>query len=130
MKSIIEFNTRFKPANDTFEMGKTLVMMTPPVGQDYWLFRVKLFQYQATVAFPKFGTIGIGFAIEDANWNTNLPYSFPPEQIYSHIRENKKFDEITKDECIQAIALVIKHCETFMSKGKSKPSKRISRVAC
>jgi hypothetical protein len=105
-------------------------MITPPVGQDYWLFRVKLFKEQAIVGFPKFGTIGIGFAVEDENWNTNLPYSYSPEHIYSHIQENKKYDEITKDDCIEAIALVIRHSKTFMSKGKQEQSRKPRRVAC
>ncbi len=125
----VEFNTRFKPADDTFVIGKAVAMITPPVGQDYWLFRVKLFKDQAIVAFPKFGTIGIGFAIEETDWNTNLPYTVSPEQIYDHIRENKKYDEITKEDCIAAIALVIKHSNAFMSKGKSNTRRKLKRVA-
>jgi len=61
---IVEFNTKFHRAEDTMAYGKSLVMFTPPVGEDYWLFRVKLFKDQAIIGFPKFGTIGIGFAIE------------------------------------------------------------------
>ncbi|MCX6304396.1 MAG: hypothetical protein NT040_05475 [Bacteroidetes bacterium] len=117
----VEFNTNFQPADDTFSFGKNVVMFTPSVGKDYWLFRVKLFKDQAIIGFPKFSTIGIGFAIEDADSNTNLPYSLFPEQIYSHIKANKKYDEITKEDCIQAIALVIRHCKAFDSKGKRKP---------
>jgi hypothetical protein len=126
----VEFNSRFQPADDTFIIGKSVAMITPPIGQDYWLFRVKLFKEQAIVGFPKFGTIGIGFAVEDENWNTNLPYSYSPEHIYSHIQENKKYDEITKDDCIEAIALVIRHSKTFMSKGKQEQSRKPRRVAC
>jgi len=126
----VEFNTRFKPADDTFIIGKAVAMITPPVGQDYWLFRVKLFKDQAIIAFPKFGTIGIGFAIEDEDWNTNLPYSVCPEQLYDHIKANKKYDEISKEDCIQAIKLVIKHSIAFMSKGNGKPSRKYQRVAC
>lgn len=115
----VEFNTRFQRADDTFVIGKAVAMITPPVGQDYWLFRVKLFKDQAIIAFPKFSTIGIGFAIEDKNWNTNLPYSLYPEQIYDHIRVNKKYDEISKEDCIQAIKLVIKHSKAFEKGGKA-----------
>lgn len=126
----VEFNTRFQPADDTFVIGKAVAMITPPVGQDYWLFRVKLFKDQAIIAFPKFGTIGIGFAIEEENWNTNLPYSVCPEQLYDHIRANKKYDEITKESCIQAIKLIIKHSTTFMIKGKGSSQKTHQRIAC
>jgi len=125
----VEFNTKFKHANDALTNGKSIVMITPPVGQDYWLFRVKLFKDQAIIAFPKFGTIGIGFAIEDESWNTNLPYCFYPEKIYDHIKINKKYDEITKEDCIQAIKLVIKHSTVFMTKGKDKPLRKLKRIA-
>lgn len=117
MKSV-EFNTRFQPADDTMVLGDKLVMFAPSVGQDYWLFRVKLFKDQAILGFPKFSTIGIGFAIEETDSNTNLPYSLFPEQIYSHIKANKKYDEITKEECIQAIKLVIKHSKAFKNAYK------------
>ena len=113
----IEFNARFQRASDTFCIGNTVAMITPPLNQDYWLFRVPLFKDQAIVCFPKFVTIGIGFAIEDANWNTNLPYCFSPEQIYNHIRVNKKYDEISKADCIQAIAKIIEHCKAYMTKN-------------
>ena len=129
MKSV-EFNTRFQPSNDTFIIGKSVAMITPPVGQDYWLFRVRLFKDQAIIGFPKFGTIGIGFAVEDADWNTNLPYDYCPEQIYSHIKANKKYDEITKEDCIQAIVLLTKHCKAFKAKGKSNQHRKHQRIAC
>ncbi len=116
----VEFNTRFQPADDTLLLGDKLVMFTPSVGKANWLFRVKLFKDQAILGFPKFGTIGIGSAIEEADSNTNLPYSLYPEQIYSHIKANKKYDEITKEDCIQAIGLVIKHSKAFMSKGQKQ----------
>ena len=126
----LEFNARFQPSNDTFINGRSIAMITPPIGQDYWLFRVKLFKDQAIIGFPKFGTIGIGFAVEEDNWNTNLPYSFSPEQIYSHIKANKKYDEITKEDCIEAIALVIRHSKTFMAKTKNNQQKKQQRLAC
>jgi hypothetical protein len=126
----VEFNTRFKPSDDTFVIGEAVAMITPPVGQDYWLFRVKLFKEHAIIGFPKFSTIGIGFAIEDADWNTNLPYDYSPEQIYSHIKANRKYDEITKEECIKAIALITKHCKAFKAKSKSSLRRKLNRIAC
>src|SRR5260221_8530024 len=59
----------------------------------------------AIVGFPKFGTIGIGFAQEE-DWNTNLPYTCPTQQIYDHIKHNKKYDEIADDTCVEAIRLI------------------------
>jgi len=56
------------------------IMMTPPINDEWWLFRVKLSDEQAVVGFPKFGTIGIGFAKED-DWNTNLPYTCDTDTV-------------------------------------------------
>lgn len=40
------------------------MLMAPPIDEDYWLFRVKLSKKQSIVGFPKYNTIGIGFAVE------------------------------------------------------------------
>jgi hypothetical protein len=63
------------------------VIMTPPISGDYWAYRVKLTDTQAVVGFPKFFTIGIGFA-EEEDWNTNLPYTSTAEAITDHIWHN------------------------------------------
>jgi hypothetical protein len=63
------------------------IMLAPMVNEGYWSFRVRLTDTQAIVGFPKFGTIGIGFADEE-DWNTNLPYSSDAERIASHIWHN------------------------------------------
>lgn len=88
------------------------IMMTPPLDEDYWLFRVKLYKDQALLAFPKFTTFGIGFAQEE-NWNTNLPYQVDTEIIYDHIKHNKKYDEISKEEIIQAIKMLQEACKEY-----------------
>lgn len=80
-------------------------MMTPPINEDYWAYRVKLSDTQAIVGFPKFGLIGIGFAVEE-DWNTNLPYSKPAEAILAHIGHNKGDDSISDDDALAAIRLV------------------------
>jgi hypothetical protein len=67
--------------------GKT-ILLTPPIIEDYWSYRVILSDKQAIIAFPKFRTIGIGFAVED-DWNTNLPYTQDAEHILEHIAHNK-----------------------------------------
>jgi hypothetical protein len=64
-----------------------VVMMTPPITADYWAYRVQLTDTQAVVGFPKFFTIGIGFA-EETDWNTNLPYTSMAEDITDHIWHN------------------------------------------
>lgn len=81
--------------------GMTLVI-TPPISEDYWTYRVQLSPKQAVVGFPKFSTIGIGFAVEE-DWNTNLPYTSSAEEIYEHIKHNKGDRAITKAACLDAI---------------------------
>ena len=103
----LEFRNEFKKKQDTFQVGHTTIMMTPPLDDDYWVFRIKLHLEQALVAFPKFGTLGIGFA-EELDWNTNLPYTCETEYIYKHIRRNKKYKQITKAKCIEAIEVLRK----------------------
>lgn len=81
------------------------IVLTPPIDERYWLFRVKVSETQAIVGFPKFATIGIGFAQED-DWNTNLPHSVPAKEIFNHIRHNKGDDSIADESCLAAIRLV------------------------
>lgn len=79
-------------------------MVIPPINEDYWLYRVQLKHGQSVVVFPKFGVLGCGFALEE-DWNTNLPLlSSSPERLFAHIKHNKRFDDISDDECIAAIA--------------------------
>ena len=82
------------------------LMMTPAVGDEsFWLFRVKLSDTQAIVGFPKFTTIGIGFAKEE-DWNTNLPFRCSAKEIFDHIGHNKGDDSIADARCIEAIEMV------------------------
>lgn len=81
------------------------MMMTPAIDEEYWLYRVKLSETQSVVGFPKFGTIGIGFAVED-DWNTNLPYSCGTAEIATHIGHNKGDDAIADDDVLAAIKLI------------------------
>jgi len=85
--------------------GGGLIMMTPAIDEDYWAYRVRLSDEQAIVGFPKFGTIGIGFAVEE-DWNTNLPYTCETGEIFEHIKHNKGDDSIAEDDVRWAIALV------------------------
>lgn len=81
------------------------LIMTPSVNEDYWSYRVRLTDRQAVIGFPKFHTIGIGFAVEE-DWNTNLPFSCGTEEIYEHIEHNRGDASITREDCIAAIALI------------------------
>lgn len=81
------------------------LLMTPLVGEGYWAYRVKLGDKQAVLGFPKFHTIGIGFA-QETDWNTNLPYSVGTEEIFRHIAHNKGDDSIGDDDVREAIRLV------------------------
>lgn len=101
--------TRTRTGNNSAEL-----MLSPALGEDYWTYRVKLSNTQAVVGFPKFGTIGIGFAREDVDWNTNLPYKVEAERILAHIRKNKggdgttphPDDQISDDDVLEAIRMI------------------------
>lgn len=89
-------------AQKSIVVGGAVMLVTPQIDENYWLLRVRLSETQAVVAFPKFGTIGIGFAREE-DWNTNLPYTSTAEQIYEHIKHNKCDASIRKPRVIAAI---------------------------
>lgn len=82
------------------------LMITPNLDEDYWAYRVRLTEKQAVVGFPKFGVIGIGFAVEDDDWNVNLPSSCTAEEILNHILCNKGDDSIDDAEVLAAIYLI------------------------
>lgn len=101
-------------------MGRS-IMITPPISDDdYWLARVRLFEDQYIKAFPKFGTIGIGFSIED-DWNTNLPYIDRAEpdglraadEIRAHIWHNRRYIAIKKKRTNRAIRMLQEWCKEF-----------------
>lgn len=81
-------------------------MITPPIEESYWRYRVRLTDEQAILGFPKFGMIGIGFAREDDDWNTNLPSSVGAREIFAHIACNKGDDSISDADCIEAIEMI------------------------
>jgi hypothetical protein len=106
----LEVNKKFAPtAKDLGIIADGLVMMTPAVGEkDFWMFRVKVSKAQAVIGFPKFGTVGIGFEKEEADWNTNLPYSVPTEDLFKHIKKNKGSKTIKDADCKEAIRMIQK----------------------
>jgi hypothetical protein len=110
----VEINADFLEADTTIETGPIQFQITLPLDEDYWLFRVKLYEEQAILGFPKFGTIGIGFA-QEKDWNTNLPYTCEPLMIYDHIKHNKKYDEITDEQCLEAIRAIQEAVTQFIA---------------
>lgn len=78
-----------------------LMIMSSDV-QENWIARVALADGQALIAFPKFGTVGIGFEREK-DWNTNLPCSCEAGEIYEHIKHNKGSAKISKAQCLKGI---------------------------
>jgi hypothetical protein len=108
----LQINENFKQAQDSLAGGA--IMIAPPVSEDYWLFRVPLFKDQAILGFPKFGTIGIGFAQEE-DWNTNLPYQMDTEEIVNHIYHNKKYGKITRGMVRKAVKIVQEFAAEVMS---------------
>ena len=103
----------------TFQTEKgSVLMMTPAIDADYWAYRVKLYKDQGVIGFPKFGTIGIGFIIEE-DWNTNLPYTCETEEIYNHIEHNKRYSEITKELALEAIKMIQEQAKKDMGSSPS-----------
>ena len=118
----LEYRDNFRKVTDSFAKDKLSIIVTPPIDEDYWIFRVKLFKDQAIIAFPKFNTMGIGFAIED-DWNTNLPYQSETKSICNHIWCNRKYNEITKATCIRAIKILQKASKYYMEHEQPKEPK-------
>jgi hypothetical protein len=81
------------------------IQITPAIDEDYWSYRVRLTDRQSIVGFPKFGTVGIGFAQEE-DWNTNLPYTCEASMIFNHILHNKGDDSIPDEDVLTAIEMV------------------------
>jgi len=102
----LEMNKNVIKDDSTIVGNGNVIMITPAIDEDYYIYRVKLYKNQAIVAFPKFGLIGIGFAIEETDWNTNLPSDCSSEEIYQHIKCNKKYKQITKKMIIEAIDII------------------------
>ncbi|MBF6393887.1 hypothetical protein IU443_28570 [Nocardia farcinica] len=94
---------RRRQQNKTAQAGPFSI--TPPIHEAYWAYRVRLSDRQAIVGFPKFSTIGIGFALEE-DWNTNLPYTCDTDEIFHHILDNKGDDSIADEDVHTAIAMV------------------------
>lgn len=112
-KLVLEINSKFIDGDKSIHtIGKVTFMVTPPLDEDFWQFRVKVDKEQAIVGFPKFHSIGIGFALED-DWNTNLPSNYKAEQIFEHISHNKRFASISDETCIEAIKMVQKAANEF-----------------
>ncbi|KKL05764.1 hypothetical protein LCGC14_2602760 [marine sediment metagenome] len=108
---VLEFNDKDLPNKGIIE--GTGIMITPPIDEDYWYFRVLLSDAgQAIVGFPKFKTIGIGFAQEE-DWSSNLPFACSAAEIYNHIARNKGSNEITEADCVAAIEMVRQAARRF-----------------
>ncbi len=98
-----------------------VALMTPEVSEDYWQYRVRLTDKQAVLGFPKFMTIGIGFAVEAADWNTNLPFQAPAKKILEHIRVNKGDDAILDADVLKAIRMIQAAAKEFYSRKIMTP---------
>lgn len=105
MKLVLETRDQ---GNETLVVGDSTsaVALTPPVGEDYWSHRVRLSDTQAVVGFPKYSTTGIGFAVEEGSWNTNLPYHMPTDRILAHIIDNKGDEAIDDADVREAIVMI------------------------
>lgn len=117
---VLEVNETFD--KHTGDFGRILI--TPAIGEDYWVYRVRLHADQALLGFPKFSTIGIGFALEE-DWNTNLPFVVKAERIYKHIEHNKRYDEINRETCIEAIELIRQAAAAYKDVDLAAEEKRM-----
>jgi hypothetical protein len=108
-KTVIEINASFAKAETEFEARGITVSITPPLDEDYFIARVKLYRDQAVQIFPKFGTIGCGFA-KETDWNTNLPIACAAEKTADHIFHNRKYKKITRKQVIKAITILQDFC--------------------
>lgn len=117
MELQLEFRDGYHGQTHMFNVGGVTIMATPPINEDYWVFRVKLHEDQSVIAFPKFGTMGIGFAQEE-DWNTNLPYQSETEKICDHIWVNHKHPEITKETTLKAIKMLQDASKYYMEHEK------------
>lgn len=95
-----------------------LMFFGPNKDEDYWLFRVQVHDDQYIDAFPKFMTIGIGFAFED-DGNTNLPYNCSTNEIFNNIKKNKRYASISDSVCKQAIRMLQKAAEDYKAFERS-----------
>lgn len=98
----LEYNSNVVSDNGNLGNG---VLMTPPINEDFWMMRVPVSDRQAVVCFPKFGTVGIGFQVEE-NWNTNLPHTQSATAIFEHIVHNKGDASVNDADCIEAIEML------------------------
>ena len=114
-KLVLEFSDVIKDrvGENDFKIGDTKVIMTPNINENYWVVRVKLHKNQSIIGFPKFSTIGVGFA-QEKDWNTNFPFSCETEKIFNHIKHNKKYKAISDKDCIKAIKMI----QDFVKKNK------------
>jgi hypothetical protein len=124
-KLTVEYKKGFEPSNDTIRTNEGLIMFTPDISEDYWLMRVKLYKDQSLIAFPKYGSIGIGFA-QESDWNTNLPYQVEAERLYKHIRRNKKYRAITKQTCLEGLKLLQEACKQYEADKKANEPIRLN----
>ena len=94
-----------KSQADTGVIVPGAISITPTIDEDYWAYRVGLTEAQALLGFPKFGTIGIGFAVEDYDWNRNLPSTCETEKIFKHIWPNAG-PGVAEHVVLEAIVLI------------------------
>ena len=127
-KLVLEKRRQNKTEEEKGIIAGGMIAATPILSDDYWNYRVVLSNSQALIGFEKFGTIGIGFAIEE-DWNTNLPYTSDAKRIFDHIKHNKHDPSIPDNDVIKAIKMIqeavnedrpVRHFLLFKVKG-SKP---------
>lgn len=119
----IETNTNIKEAEKILSQGLYNALFQGLIrGKKLYMFKIQMYQDQYLLAFPKFGKLAIGFSQEKV-FNLNLPYDCDAEQIFERISPNKRYKNITNEQCLKAIKLLQRHCaEYFIGNGLAKVS--------
>lgn len=129
MKLVLEMNGQFpEDSPELKKLAERGIMLTPAIKPDRWLFRVKLSEKNAIVGFPKFTTIGIGFQHEE-DWNTNLPFSCPSDEIWKHIRHNKADAKIRKPNGLKAIQMIREAAAVYLKRDLAAEEARMRASA-
>jgi hypothetical protein len=111
-KLVLETNPEALRDDSVAALDGTGIVITPPIAEDFWFWRAAVSDKQAIVGFPKFTIYGIGFQVEDDNWNTNLPPDARDDreegirEIHQHIRCNQGDDSIPEARILKAIGMV------------------------
>ncbi len=105
-----ELKLETKSQKDKTPLIGGIALVTPPISEGYWKYRVQVVSNQAIIGFPKFGTHRNRISETKGTGNTNLPYVAAGRlKILNHIWHNRGKENDGKEfrkECLKAIKLI------------------------